>query len=269
MISLGIQNAHLSRRLAAATPLAGVSAGLWLLYVLIFVGTGQTTPGPAMAAAAANVLPLVVLAAVVLSVVRKMVVNLPSFAQAAAHTVLALTFVFAWYGSAVVLLAMLGALEGQGFHFRGFEGPALAWQLFQGLVLYVAIAAIGYALRRTAQGSLVPPVDIQPLERYLIRAGEDFCPIHVNDIVTITGAQDYSEVVTAAGRHLVRLSLAQFESRLDSNHFIRVHRSTIIHLSHLERIELAGGGRMLAHMRDGQSVRVSRAGVQSLRQLIV
>jgi hypothetical protein len=222
-----------------------------------------------MTAAAANVLPLVVLAAVVLAVVRTRVIALPTFAQTAAHTLLALVFVFTWYASTIFLLAILGVLEGGGFHIQGFAGPALAWQMFQGLVIYAATAAIGYALRGTALRSFAPSDTIRPMERYLIRAGEDFRPIHVKDIVTITGAQDYSEVVTAAGRHLVRLSLAQFASRLDPNHFIRVHRSTIIHLSHLERIELAGGGRMLAHMRDGQSVRVSRAGVQSLRQLIV
>jgi hypothetical protein len=263
------ETSHSQQRFPAAAPLVAVTLGLWLLYVLIFVATGLDSPGRAMADAAANVLPLVVLATVILTVVRRQLLGIPIFAQAAAHIVLALSFAFTWYGSAMFLLAILGALQGGGFHIRGFVGPALAWQLFQGLVLYAATAAIGYALRRPTQRSLASAIDIQPLERYLIRAGEDFRPIQVNDIVTISGAQDYSEVTTAAGRHLVRLSLAEFESRLDRVHFIRVHRSAIIHLAHLERVELAGGGRMLAHMADGQTVRVSRAGVQSLRQLIV
>jgi len=113
------------------------------------------------------------------------------------------------------------------------------------------------------------PAESAPLERYLIRAGEDFRPVDVDAIVTITGAQDYSEVVTGAGPHLVRMSLAEFEARLDPARFIRVHRSTIVHLAHIERIEPAGGGRMLAHMSDGQSVPVSRSGVRALRPLIV
>jgi hypothetical protein len=142
----------------------------------------------------------------------------------------------------MILLAALGAFGGQGFHIQGFSGPALAWQLFQGAVLYGAIVAIGYALRRATSRQLLLGGDSKPLERYLIRAGEHFRPIEVNDIVTISGAQDYSEVVTSHGRHLVRLSLTEFESRLDPKHFIRVHRSTIIHLTHLERAELAGHG---------------------------
>jgi hypothetical protein len=260
--------AHTQPRFTAAAPLAGAAVGLWLLYVLIFVATGLDSPGRAMADAAANVLPLVILASLVLAVVRRRLMGIPIVVQAAAHIVLALGFAFAWYGSALLLIALSGMLQGAHFHVRGFAGPALAWQLFQGLVLYAATAAIGYAVRRSTQRS-VASADSQPLERYLIRAGEGFRPIQVTDITTITGAQDYSEVTTAEGRHLVRLSLAEFESRLDPVHFIRVHRSAIIHLAHLERVEPAGGGRMLAHMADGQTVRVSRAGVQSLRQLMV
>ena len=68
---------------------------------------------------------------------------------------------------------------------------------------------------------------VAPLERYLTKAGDEFKPVEVAEIVTIAGAQDYSEVVTTNGaRHLVRMSLGEFESRLSATQFIRVHRST-------------------------------------------
>jgi DNA-binding LytR/AlgR family response regulator len=198
----------------------------------------------------------------------------PAIAQGLWHLGLATAFALAWYvGSRVVLAFGAAALTGQPFRMTGFYGPVLAWQLFQGLVLYAAVAAIIYAqqqrLRAAAGVERAAAADPPSLERYLIRSGEDFRPVDVGEIITITGAQDYSEVATAAGRHLVRLSVGQFESRLDPNRFIRVHRSTIIHLAHLERAELAGGGRMLAHMRNGDCVPVSRAGVKALRALIV
>lgn len=261
-------NLRAQRHLTAAAPLAGGAVGLWLLYVLVFLATGQDAPGRAMAAAVANVAPLMALAAAVLALAPRLM-RLAAYVQAAVHVVLALVFVFAWYGAAMMLLAGLDAAEGRGFHISGFSGPALAWQLFQGVVLYAAIAAIGNAVARSAAPPIAAVLAARPLERYLIRAGEQFRPIEVGDIVTITGAQDYCEVVTIAGRHLVRMSLAEFENRLDPNRFIRVHRSTIIHLARLEQAELAGGGRMLAHMTDGQRVPVSRAGVKALRPLIV
>ena len=94
--------------------------------------------------------------------------------------------------------------------------------------------------------------------------------MEVGEIVTITGAQDYSEVVTTDGaRHLVRMSLSEFGEKLDDTCFIRVHRSAIINLARLDRLESAGGGRMTAHMTGGESVKVSRTGVQLLRPFIV
>jgi two-component system, LytTR family, response regulator len=194
-------------------------------------------------------------------------------AQAVSHAILAAGFATAWYGAAALLLTLWAWIGGHGFHLSGFSGPALAWQVFQGLMLYSALAAGCYALR-PAQIDPQLSRDIEPgpgspLERYLIREGEDFRPVEVADIVSIAGAQDYSEVSTPTGRHLVRMSLGEFETRLDPRRFIRVHRSAIIQLAFLERAEPAGGGRMLAHMTNGERVPISRSGVKALRPLIV
>lgn len=108
-----------------------------------------------------------------------------------------------------------------------------------------------------------------PLNRYLVRDDEGMRPIDVDEIVTITGAQDYAEVATANGRHLVRMSLGEFEQRLDGARFLRIHRSAIINFHRLVRTEAAGGGRMLAHMTTGDVVPVSRSGAQLLRSLAV
>lgn len=92
---------------------------------------------------------------------------------------------------------------------------------------------------------------------------------NVRDIVLIAGAQDYAEVTTLTGSHLVRMSLGEFEQRLDPARFIRVHRSHIINIDHLDHAEPAGGGRLVAYMVTGAAVPLSRTGSQTLRQLIV
>jgi len=119
------------------------------------------------------------------------------------------------------------------------------------------------------EAAAVTIVASTPLRRYLTRIGDEIVPINVCEIVSITGAQDYAEVATLAGRHLVRMSLSEFERRLDPSRFVRVHRSTIVNFDHFARAEPAGNGRMLAHMVTGDVVQVSRAGAQTLRALIV
>jgi two-component system LytT family response regulator len=250
----------------------GGLAGLWGIYGLIFLATGNATLGQAGVDAAANVLPLAALAIATRAVLMRVFARTPS-AQVASHAVLAIVFALAWYVATVLLLALFGWLAGRSFLIRGFTGPALTWQAFQGLILYSAVAAACYALRApVAPAQTVREIAADaalPLERYLIREGEDFRPVDVSDIISIAGAQDYSEVSTPSGHHLVRMSLGEFETRLDPRRFIRVHRSVIIQLAFLERAEPAGGGRMLAHMTNGQSVPISRSGVKALRPLIV
>jgi len=250
---------------------AAASLGLCIVYTVIFVITEDMSLATAFLVAFGNVAPLILLAAAVRSLLLTKVLPLPLLLQTAWQVILSISFALCWYASSRLGVALVSTVLGDPFRVTGFKGPALAWQLFQGLMLYAALAAITFAQWSPAAFRKVEArdADARWLERYLIRSGEDFHPIDVSQIVTISGAQDYSEVTTPSSRHLVRLSLAEFESKLDPHRFIRVHRSKIIHLAHLERAELAGGGRMLAHMSNGDSVPVSRAGVKSLRTLIV
>lgn len=160
-------------------------------------------------------------------------------------------------------------MSGGSLEFAGFTGGAFIWQALQGLVLYWAVAATTYAVRGGRGAAPVTIVSAAPLERYLTRTGDEIAPVNVRDIVLIAGAQDYAEVTTLTGRHLVRMSLGEFEQRLDPARFIRVHRSHIINIDYLDHAEPAGGGRLVAYMVTGAVVPLSRTGSQALRQLIV
>ena len=246
--------------------------GLWASYVLVFSCTGGGRLDQEGLDALCNVLPLGVLALAVRAVLASEVMRRPPWAQALWHGALAPAFSFTWYATLTLLLALSGELRGYGFHLRGFQGPALTWQAFQGLMAYSAVAALCYALSNRQLAPATPKTDPRPapsLTRYLIRTDDELTPIDIDDVISITGAQDYAEVATAAGRHLVRLSLAEFEARLDPARFIRVHRSAIINLHRLTRTEPAGGGRLVAFMSNGDRVAVSRSGVQEIRRFVI
>lgn len=248
---------------------ASGSVLLVALYALVFWVTGARA-GPAATAALANVAPLAGLALATHALLRTQVMLLPVGTQIAVHAAAAPVFAVAWYAVTVVLLGFFHGLATGDYGPAGFSGQAFVWQTFQGLILYALVAAICYAIRGGRMASPAEIVERGPaLDRYLIRDGEGMSPIAVGAIVTITGAQDYSEVATARGRHLVRLSLGEFEQRLDPQQFLRVHRSAIINFARLERAEPAGGGRMLAHMDNGETVQVSRSGAALLRAFVV
>lgn len=62
--------------------------------------------------------------------------------------------------------------------------------------------------------------------------------IKVSSILCIEAAGDYSEMVTTDGKKgLVQKSMAEWEERLPESHFCRIHRSTIINLEHIAKVE--------------------------------
>lgn len=248
----------------------GASALLFAAYFLVIysaIGSGLLASARD---AAINVSTLAGLTVLVHAFLKSTVMSLSVQRQVAIHAGLASAFALAWYALVVVLLAFVTGLSGGEFKIVAFARPAFVWQVFQGFSMYGLVAAVCYALRGAREASDVTIIDAPPLERYLTRIGDDIVPVETREIVSITGAQDYAEVVTARGRrHLVRLSLAEFEARLDRHRFVRVHRSIIINLCHFTSAEPAGGGRMLAHMSNGDSIKVSRNGAQALRDLMV
>lgn len=245
------------------------SFGVWVLYLLVFLQVPGNTLGDATINALANVVPLAVLAAGVHWLVKRQVMQRSVAAQIIGHLAVGAAFTVLWFALVTALLSLIRAASGGPLDLTGFTGGAFVWQALQGLVLYWAVAATTYAVRGGRSAAPVTIVSAAPLERYLTRTGDDIAPVHVRDIVLIAGAQDYAEVTTLSGTHLVRMSLGEFEQRLDPARFIRVHRSHIINIDHLDHAEPAGGGRLVAHMVTGAVVPLSRSGSQALRQLIV
>ena len=172
----------------------------------------------ALVDAIANVIPLSLLAAAVHDILKWHVMARPVPVQALCHVGLAIGFSTTWYALVLVMLAALAGFETGDFALCGFSGPALTWQAFQGLVLYATVAGLCYAVRGGREAANVTIVAAPaPLERYLTRLGDEVVPVRVADIVTIAGAQDYAEVTTITGVHLVRMSLGEFERRLGQN----------------------------------------------------
>jgi two-component system LytT family response regulator len=119
-----------------------------------------------------------------------------------------------------------------------------------------ALAALDAARRRA------------PLDRILIRDGTRVQVIPVGSIDYIEAQDDYVQVCAAGRAWLKSQRLAELEEQLDPGAFVRVHRSYIVSLAAIERIEQAGRDSHCAVLRGGARIPVSRSGYQKLRELI-
>jgi DNA-binding LytR/AlgR family response regulator len=72
---------------------------------------------------------------------------------------------------------------------------------------------------------------------FFIKCGSKFEKIHFADILYIEGMQNYVTIYTRKGKHVTLLYLKNLEENLDSQAFIRVHKSYIVSIDKIEGIE--------------------------------
>ena len=107
-----------------------------------------------------------------------------------------------------------------------------------------------------------------PLERVLIRDGAKVHVIAAADIDVIEAQDDYVEISAAGRAWLKNQRLAELEEQLDGGKFVRIHRSYIVNIERMARIEPAGKDSHAAVLQDGRRVPISRSGYQKLRALL-
>ncbi|MGD8331884.1 MAG: LytTR family DNA-binding domain-containing protein [Acidobacteriota bacterium] len=122
-------------------------------------------------------------------------------------------------------------------------------------------AATGLASAQAALGERFP-------SRLYSRTGNRIVPIPVETVMRLEAADDYVEAICLAGRHLLDMTLAELEARLDPQRFCRVHRSHIVNLDHVTEMRKYDVRRLTICMRDGSEVVASRRGSQKLRDLM-
>jgi two-component system LytT family response regulator len=107
-----------------------------------------------------------------------------------------------------------------------------------------------------------------PLERILIRDRDQVHVIPVEQVECIEAQGDYLAIEVDGKCHLKPQRISEIEEQLDPTRFLRVHRSFIINLAHLQAIERPGPDRHAARLRSGKRVPISRSGYEKLRELV-
>ncbi len=99
-------------------------------------------------------------------------------------------------------------------------------------------------------------------------AGNTTRVLSVAEILYFQTGDKYTDVVTAEGRHVIRTSLKELLMRLDPEQFTQIHRSTIVNLHFVGKLERDVLGRSLIHLKNHSDVlQVGRAYVSRFRQM--
>lgn len=106
----------------------------------------------------------------------------------------------------------------------------------------------------------------EKLHRVVIKKSGKIHVISTRDISFLEAQDDYVMIYTSEGKFLKQQTMKYFEQHLDSQQFVRVHRSYIANVTCIERIEPYEKSSFVLILKDGNKVPVSRSGMQVLKE---
>lgn len=110
----------------------------------------------------------------------------------------------------------------------------------------------------------------QPEEqcRIVVRSGNNIRIIPVADVLYLEAYDDYVKIHTRDGVFLKKKTMSYYEKALSPEQFVRVHRSYILALSQLTRIEPFEKESHLALLKSGERIPLSKSGYGRLRAVL-
>ena len=90
----------------------------------------------------------------------------------------------------------------------------------------------------------------------------------MNAVHSIEASGNYVRLHDGEREHLHRISLSEMERRLDPDHFVRVHRSTIVNAHRVREVRTLDQGRHSIVLDDGRTVRVARRNRSGLERVL-
>jgi len=108
----------------------------------------------------------------------------------------------------------------------------------------------------------------QRLERMVVKDGSKVHIIPVNKLDYVEAQDDYVALHSEKRSYLKQQTIASVEEQLDAKRFVRIHRSYIVNLERIARIEPYTKDSRVAVLQDGTQLPVSRSGHARLKELL-
>jgi two-component system LytT family response regulator len=105
-------------------------------------------------------------------------------------------------------------------------------------------------------------------ERLVVRQGASVVVIALADLDYADAQDDYVGLHTRGKSYLKPQTLSDLETSLDPRRFVRIHRSYILNIDRLQKLESEGGEVRAALLTDGTRLPVSRSGYARLKTLL-
>jgi len=187
------------------------------------------------------------------------------------HVSLAVLFLSLWLGISVLSIMFLWPTDRLMCLL-----PALPFLMLTGVLLYIIVTFIyshlladmeeeeGTHEQLEVHTAQEPDKEEKPLENIAIKSGRNINVVPVSEIRYLKSEGDYVMIHTPAGRFMKEQTMKYFEQNLPAQ-FVRVHRSYIVNMRSIMRIERYGKGEQLVVLQGGATIRISETGYRELK----
>ncbi|MFD2202561.1 LytR/AlgR family response regulator transcription factor [Shivajiella indica] len=108
----------------------------------------------------------------------------------------------------------------------------------------------------------------ESIDRIVLKVKNEIKIIPISEVKYMEANDDYVNVYTSEGKFLKNKTLSYFEKNLDPTLFVRIHRSYLVNVGEISRLEPYEKEGYLVKLRSGESIPVSKSGMPKLRSVL-
>jgi hypothetical protein len=113
-----------------------------------------------------------------------------------------------------------------------------------------------------------PKEPIPFIDRVTVKIGSNIRVIPVGAIYYLQSEGDYVLIITEKEKFIKEQTMKYFEQNLPKQQFVRIHRSFIVNVSSISRIECYGNNKQAMTLRNGVQLKMSVAGYRLLKETL-
>jgi len=108
----------------------------------------------------------------------------------------------------------------------------------------------------------------ETLDRIVVKTGNKIHILSLDQVSHFQAQDDYVEIHADQGKYLKQMRMKHLEENLPEGEFVRIHRSHIVSVKQIEKLELYEKDSYLLSLKNGAKLPVSRSGHSKLKEVL-
>jgi len=109
---------------------------------------------------------------------------------------------------------------------------------------------------------------VEQLDRIVIKSGSNILMLSIDQISYFEAQDDYVAVYSEGKKYLKQMTMKWLEKVLPPDSFVRVHRSYIVAIKEIDKLEAYSKDSFIAILKAGDKISVSRGGYNKLKDIL-